>query len=1157
MLRLLSAVLLLALAPGLAQAAPNIYPDPSFEASGVVGASRTGERAAYLKVGPRAHWSAFGHGAVTVEPFARYRVTVWVKARLGKGGYSAPFCYSWDSYEWAFCSSRPAPATDEWKQSELTFVTPNSTMYVHPLAYIDAENCEGWADDIVVEKIAEPAQVMAEIAAKAKRTDDETRLLGRWLVAQGDLAGAAKLMEQATGLIRADLATVLARATQDPARRRPYVVQVVAYGGPTYARGYEVFTEITTDMPGERRGIALEALKLNPKDERVGRSVQMILSANQATDPLASTGEGLEQVRQSQAALRAALQDLPADSPARAELQKAAAKLGEQEALLQQRASELGACTIRLGGKTLDPKTAAIVIPDDPTAQERYAARDLRYHLELVTGKLFAITPEKDAKQGLYVGKTRKALAAGVKFDTLGLEGIQLKSAGSSLILAGNQRGVLYAVYTFLEDNLGCRWFAPDCSTWPKTGTIKVGKLDRRYLPPLEFRAGDYPCARPGDFGVRCRLNGNNHQMTVEQGGRKGVHSLAHTFQSLCPPDKYYATHPEYFSLVGGKRQSGYAQLCLTNPEVLKICIAGVRQWIKQHPDMKVFSVSQNDTHYPCECDNCKRVVEEEGSQAGPVVRFCNAIADDIKDDYPDVAIETLAYQYTRKPPKITKPRPNVIICLCSIECCFIHPLGDDPFNKTFADDIRGWSKICDRLWIWDYIINYAHSICPFPNLEVLKPNINFFIKNGVKGIYEESCYYTKGSELQELRNYIIAKTLWDPKYDTQKAINEFCAAYYGAAAPQVLAYLKLIHESVRQVPKLHVQIYTHPKVYVFPDVISRANVLFDEAEAAVASDPVLLQRVQVARLPIMYAQIVLGTSGSFVERDGKLVQTEGQDVSSLLDRFGQIAHAAGVTKVREGGGSSDLDGWLASVPRQPRELQIVTLRNSQLKVDLIPALGGRIWRMTYLPDQRALIRVAGTPQALSPAEGGYEEYSQGDYRSAGWSESYMASDKTDRSVTLKGVLRNGLALQRKLELAPDGAVLTITSTLTNGSAQPVAACLRSHPEFAVSSTEQCSVRVLKADGKTVTIKLANPSDPKAERDQWLRDDDIPAGQWEIVDAGTGLTLINRFERADVAQALLNRAGHQSRVNLELFGREVTLKPQESVSLRQSFAIRK
>jgi len=286
-------------------------------------------------------------------------------------------------------------------------------------------------------------------------------------------------------------------------------------------------------------------------------------------------------------------------------------------------------------------------------------------------------------------------------------------------------------------------------------------------------------------------------------------------------------------------------------------------------------------------------------------------------------------------------------------------------------------------------------------------------------------------------------------------------------------------------------------------------------------------------------------------------VQTEGQDVGSLLDRFSKIGQAAGVTKVREGGGNSELDGWLASVPRQPRELQIVSLSNGQLKVDLLPALGGRIWRMTYLPAQRALIRIAGTPQALSPAEGGYEEYSEGGYRSAGWSENYLVSSKTERSVTLKAVLRNATALERKFELSPDGAILTITSTLSNGGKDPRQVCLRSHPEFAVSSTENCTVRVLRADGKTDAIKLANPADPKAERDQWLRDDDMPAGQWELVDSGTGLTVINRFEKGDVAQALLNRAGHQARVNLELFGREVTLKPQESVSLRQSFEVRK
>lgn len=1157
MVRLLAIALLLVLVAPTSFAAPNIYPDPSFETTGSVDVARTGERAAHLQVGALNHWAAFGSGTLEVEPFARYKVTVWVRARVGKGTFFAPYCYGWESYEWAFVSNKPVPTSADWVQTELTFVSPDKTMYVHPLAYMEAENGEAWADDIVVEKIAEPAAVMAEIAAKSKLSDDETRLLGRWQVKQGDIAAATKLMEQTTGLLRADLATVIARAIKDPVQRRPYVVQVVAHGGPTYHAGQQVFNEITADMTNQRAGIAIEALKLNPRAERTGRAAQMILSVGRTTDPLATVGEGLAQVRQAKTALQAAQEGLPADSPALPALRAATAKLDAQEAEMQKRAAGLGHCTIRVGGKTLDPTSASIIVPDKATAQERYAARDLRHHLELVTGKIFTISSEKDGKQGLYIGKTRKALAAGIKFDKLGLEGLHLKSVGSSLILAGNQRGVLYGTYVFLEDNLGCRWFTPDCATWPKSGTISIGKLDRRYVPPLEFRAGDYPVARSGEFSVRLRLNGNNHQMSAEQGGRKGVHSLAHTFAALVPPEKYFATHPEYFSLVGGKRQSGYAQICLTNPEVLKIAIAGVRQWIKQYPDMKVFSVSQNDTANYCECDNCKAVAEAEGSQMGPVLRFVNAVAHDIAQDYPEVAIETLAYQYTRKPPKLTKPRPNVIICLCSIECCFIHPLGTDPFNRTFAEDIRGWNKICDRLWIWDYIINYAHSICPFPNLDVLKPNINFFIQNGVKGIYEESCYYTEGSELQELRNYLMARALWDPKADMAQATREFCAAYYGAAAPQIETYLKLIHESVQQVPNLHVQIYTHPKQYVFPDVIRQSNQLFDAAEAAVASDPARLQRVQTARLPIMYAQIVLSTSGSFVEKDGKLVQQEGQDVGSLLDRFGAIARAASVTMVREGGPESSLEAWLTSIPRQPHDLQILTIGNSRLKVEVLPALGGRIWRMTYLADGTPVIHMGGTPEALAPAEGGYEEYSEGGYRSPGWSELYLVSDKTDLSVTLKALLRSGMTLTRKLELSPDRALLTITSTLTNAGKQPVPACLRSHPEFAVSSTEQASVRVLGPDGKTRTIALANPADPTIERDQWLRDDEMPAGQWELVDAGTGLTIINRFERSDVAQALLNRAGHQARVNLELFGREVTLQPGQSVSLRQSFEVKK
>ncbi len=1176
---LLTAVLAGLCLASLALGAPNIYPDPSFESSGQSEQARTGDKAGYLTVTSLNHFASIG-GTVPVEPFARYRVSLWYKAKVGEGVFFAPYCYSWDSYEWAFVSAREVKTTTEWTPAEVTFVTPETTMYVHPLAYMDAANSEGWVDDIVVEKIAEPAETMAEIAARTDRSADEVRLLARWYVKQGNIAGAEALLNASEGLTRADVATVLAKATKDPAARHPYVVNVVAYGGPTYNEGMARFNEMTADMTRDQKlAIAADAACLNPNYDRCGQAARLVIAGNVGADGLSTVAEGREQLRAQRRALQSVLAAIPADSAAAKELKAAMTSVDQSSESLAKRRAELGRCRISINGQTLypradgvvmdgyvprlvlpgeaqpiSPRDAAVIIPDNPTPQESYAARDLRYHLELVTGRDFRLKNESEAagSPGFYVGRTRAAEQAGVKFDSLGLEGIHIKTVGPSVILAGNQRGVLYAVYTFLQDNLGCRWFTPDCATWPKSGRIAVADLNRRFIPPLEFRMGDYPVARDGTFAARLRLNGDNHGMSAEQGGQRGVMGLAHTFAALVPPERYFAEHPEYFSLVGGKRQSGYSQICLTNPEVLEICIAGVRQWIKDHPEKKVFSVSQNDTWGYCECDDCTAIAEAEGSQAGPVVRFGNAIADDIAKDYPDVAIETLAYQYTRKPPKITKPRPNVIICLCSIECCFIHPLGNDSFNRTFADDIRGWNRICDRLWIWDYVINYAHTICPFPNLYVLKPNINFFLDNGVKGIYEESCYYTKSSELQELRNYIMAQTLWDPAYDTDKAIDEFCAAYYGAAAGPVREYLNLIHRETQRPRDLHVQIYTHPRSYVTEKMLTESRAIFDRAEAAVANDPVLLQRVQIARLPIMYAEIALGQGSTFVERDGKLVQEGGTDVSALVDRFTEIARAGEVTMISEG---TNFDNWLAAVPRQAREIEIVTLRNGSLELQVLPELGGRFLSLKYGPNGAGVLKRGGTADAISPQEGGYEEYSENGYRSPGWQEAYTVAERSDRGVTLTADLRNGLRLTRVVTLDADRPVVSVKSTLTNISDSTRAACLRTHPEFAVKALTQASGRLLKADGSWETIKLADPKDPNAEVNEFIRGEDVPGGAWAVVDEAAGLAVVNRFQKAQVSQVLLNRSGLNNRVNLELYSIEREIAPGETLTLEHSYEI--
>ena len=70
-------------------------------------------------------------------------------------------------------------------------------------------------------------------------------------------------------------------------------------------------------------------------------------------------------------------------------------------------------------------------------------------------------------------------------------------------------------------------------------------------------------------------------------------------------------------------------------------------------------SVSQNDNYAQCESSAEKAINAAEGTAGGALFRAVNFIADAIKDDYPGVAIDTLAYQWSRPAPKITKPWPN------------------------------------------------------------------------------------------------------------------------------------------------------------------------------------------------------------------------------------------------------------------------------------------------------------------------------------------------------------------------------------------------------------------------------------------------------------------------------------------------------------------
>ncbi len=561
----------------------------------------------------------------------------------------------------------------------------------------------------------------------------------------------------------------------------------------------------------------------------------------------------------------------------------------------------------------------AIVVDRRATPPERHAAHELASFLERISGATFPIRevtePPRNAEHMILVGPdAARGVISPAEIARLGQEGYVLRTRATTLAIAGGRpRGTLYGVYSFLEDSLGCRWFTPTVSRIPKQDRVTIPALDRTFAPRLEYRATDYPGSRDADWAARNKINGTQTQLDVSRGGKIAYGPFVHTFNSILDPKEHFRRHPEYFSEVNGQRVAERTQLCLSNPEVLRIATDTVRRWMREQPESTIFSVSQNDWYNYCTCKNCARITAEEGSPIGPYLRFVNAIADAVRDEFPGKTIDTLAYQFTRSPPKKVKPRPNVMVRLCDIECCFAHPLGVavevDKRNADFAGDLRRWSETTDRLYVWDYVVDFAHSIMPFPNLYTLKPNINFFVDHHVKGIYEEAAYFSKGTELAELRTWILAKTLWNPGYDTDRAIDEFLEGYYGQAAAPIRRYIDLVHGEARS-GAIHFRIGERPSSTLFSDhLVARAAALFDQAEKQVTDQPAIRERVRVARLQIVYVQIA--KCMKTLTRPGERSAANLHHLQSLFDMFDRVAHEEGVTQVSEGG---PYEAWAARV---------------------------------------------------------------------------------------------------------------------------------------------------------------------------------------------------------------------------------------------------
>lgn len=496
----------------------------------------------------------------------------------------------------------------------------------------------------------------------------------------------------------------------------------------------------------------------------------------------------------------------------------------------------------------------SIVVPAEASDSEKWAAAELQHWLKEVSGADLAIVEASDSAKSIVLGAYGPVQRlVGDKFTAPApeVESFTYRNFGPTIaIWGGSMRGTMYGVMDFLEKEMGVRFYTPRVTVTPEKPQYSFKYLNTSDKPGLRVRNDFYFEAFEPIWAARNRVNGAMSYR--EQPGGVECYWAVHTFYPIMPPDEFFGEHPEYYSLIDGVRTHDHAQLCLTNPDVLQIFTERIKQRMRDNPQYLIYSVSQNDWRNPCQCDNCQAIAVREESESGPVIWFVNQIADAVKDEFPDKFIGTLAYQYTRKPCKTLKPRENVVIRLCSIECCFSHDFLTCPQNQEFVEDAQGWAAIAPHLYVWDYVVNFSHYVMPYPNFPVLKPNLQFFRDHNAIGVMEQAAYQSRGGEWAELRAYVISKLLWNPDHpDVEGIIDDFMYGYYGRAGQYVRDYFDLQHAQVK--PETHIHLGLRPDDPLFSDAyVEQSEALFNEAEK-VADNEEIRQRVEMARLPIMY----------------------------------------------------------------------------------------------------------------------------------------------------------------------------------------------------------------------------------------------------------------------------------------------------------------
>ncbi len=448
-----------------------------------------------------------------------------------------------------------------------------------------------------------------------------------------------------------------------------------------------------------------------------------------------------------------------------------------------------------------------IAIPADTPAYA-FAAAELARYIRLAT----------QAEMPVVTDAAAPAITLAVVSPESAEDGFRVTgNADGIAIVANNSRSLLFAVYGFLEKSLGIRFLAPYdfAEIVPAVAAWELPEFDDAEQAAYSYRRMHYCSAGDitphellftvADWNVKNRFNVQLERLysiwepaeeqTRKQRNIEAFYALrggcieyveywGHNYHLFVPPEQYFATHPEYFPYdrATGVRRADQAQLCTTNPEVIRIIADRVLEYFRATPDAEFFPLFQEDgTTLWCQCDGCLAIVaphrrDVTGYDADRVIYLANAVADAIQPEFPGRKIVTYAYSTGSTPPDVIMPNEHVYIEYC------VYGDGNPTIPAYRGNDranIERWQQLTGgRMIIYSYhALGFTYQ---FRDPATMAQDLRYFADIGLRGTCQETAE-TWG--MDGYLYYISARLAWNPWLDLDALESDYFAKLYGPAA--------------------------------------------------------------------------------------------------------------------------------------------------------------------------------------------------------------------------------------------------------------------------------------------------------------------------------------------------------------------------------------